>query len=341
MGAQYLCYHGDPAFRLNTRLRPDYFISEPLVSHSPNPVSTQMSTFDLNIDIYNLGEAIDTVFYIEINREFPNGQTDFVSRQQINAPYFNQRVTVEVPVGGQQALGINFFEIKIDSDEEVAESPNPAAEQNNIVIRYPVQIISDAIIPVYPTEFAIVPEQPITLKASTGNTFANIQNYRIQIDTTEYFNSPLFRETTVSQAGGLVEWTPSVTYLDSVVYYWRVSATNTAGTSAWSATRSFTTVAPLALPDAPALSAPANNATNQLTATRLSWGAAARATTYEVQVSLVNTFATTAFSRNGLTARNVTISPALTARTIYYWRVRAVNATGAGAWSATQQYTTR
>jgi hypothetical protein len=89
------------------------------------------------------------------------------------------------------------------------------------------------------------------------------------------------------------------------------------------------------------LSLPANNATNQLTATRLSWRAAARATTYEVQVSLVNTFTTTAFSRNGLTARNVTVSPALAARTRYFWRVRAVNATGAGAWSATRQFRTR
>ena len=223
MGAQFMCYHGDPAFKMNARLRPDYFIDNALVSHSPNPVTTQMSSFDLNIDIYNLGEAIDTVFYIEINREYPNGQSDFVSKLQINAPYYNQRVTVNVPVGGQQALGINFFEIKIDSDEEVSESPNPAAEQNNIVIRYPVQIISDAIIPVYPPEFAIVPEQPITLKASTGNTFANQQTYRIQIDTTEYFNSPLFRESTIVQAGGLVEWTANLNYIDSTVYYWRVS----------------------------------------------------------------------------------------------------------------------
>lgn len=223
MAAQYMAYHGDPAFNLNAHERPDYFISQPLVSHTPNPVTTQMSTFDLVLDVYNLGRAIDTVFYIEINREYPNGQTDFVTRQQIIAPYFNRQITVPVTVGGQQALGINYFDISIDSDSEVAETPNPAAEQNNTVIRYPVQIISDAILPVYPTEFAIVPTQPITLKASTGNTFANVQTYRIQIDTTEYFNSGVFQQTTVSQAGGLVEWTPNLTYMDSVVYYWRVS----------------------------------------------------------------------------------------------------------------------
>ena len=167
--------------------------------------------------------------------------------------------------------------------------------------------------------------------ASTGAV-----SYNLQVSTSSTF------ATTLVNLNGLTATSRALSGLsNSTVYYWRVSATNAAGTSAWSAARSFTTTAPLALPAAPTLSAPANNATNQLTATRLSWGAAARATTYEVQVSLVNTFATTAFSRNGLTARNVTISPALAARTIYYWRVRAVNATGAGAWSATQQYTTR
>jgi subtilisin family serine protease len=160
--------------------------------------------------------------------------------------------------------------------------------------------------------------------------------YNLQVSTTSNFT------TTLVNLNGLTTTSRVLTGLtNSTVYYWRVSATNTAGTSAWSAARSFTTVAPLALPAAPTLSAPNNNATNQLIATRLSWNAAARATTYDVQVSTSNIFSTTIFSRTGLTARNVNVSPALAVRTIYYWRVRAVNATGAGPWSATRQYTTQ
>ena len=171
----------------------------------------------------------------------------------------------------------------------------------------------------------------LTWLASSGAT-----SYNLQVSTSSTFATTLVDQTGITSTSRALSG-----LTNSTIYYWRVSATNTVGTSAWSATRSFTTTAPLALPAAPSLSSPRSNATNQLTATRLSWGAAARAATYEVQVSTSNTFATTAFSRTGITARNVTISPALAARTIYFWRVRAVNAAGAGPWSVTRQYTTR
>jgi subtilisin family serine protease len=161
-------------------------------------------------------------------------------------------------------------------------------------------------------------------------------SYNLQVSTSSTF------ATTLVDLTGLNTTSRTLSVLaNSTVYYWRVSSTNSVGTSAWSTARSFTTTAPLALPATPTLSSPANNATNQLTATRLSWGTAARAATYDVQVSTSSTFANATFSRTGLTVRNVTVSPALSARTLYYWRVRAVNATGPGAWSATRQYTTR
>jgi hypothetical protein len=223
MAAHFMCYHGDPAFNLNTSKRPDYYIDNQLVSHSPQTVTTQINTFDLNLDIRNLGEAIDTVFWIEVEREMPDGSIAIAARQRVQAPFAQSLITIPINVGGITALGINRFTIRIDADEEIDEQPAPAAEQNNVAVHYIIRIVSDAILPVYPAEFAIVPTQPITLKASTGNVLAAAQTYAIQIDTTAYFNSPVFQETRIIQAGGLIEWTPTMTYQDSTVYYWRVS----------------------------------------------------------------------------------------------------------------------
>lgn len=83
------------------------------------------------------------------------------------------------------------------------------------------------------------------------------------------------------------------------------------------------------LPAAPGLSAPPNSTQDALPTLTLSWSAAARATTYTVQVSTAADFATLAFSRTGLT----TTSLALPAGSInpgasYFWRVLAVNAQG-------------
>lgn len=227
MACHYMIYHGDPAYQVSATKAPDYYIDNDLVSHSPDVVTTQMNTFNLELDVYNLGRALDTVFNVRIERTYPDGSSAFVLSQRVQAPYFRDRIIVPIPVGNASALGINYFDVYIDADAEIDEEPNPAAENNNEVLRYAVAILSDAIVPVYPPEFAIVPQTPITLKASTGNTFAQNQTYAIQMDTTMYFNSPLLVQTTMTQPGGLLEWTPSTTYMDSTVYYWRVSVDST------------------------------------------------------------------------------------------------------------------
>ncbi len=223
MACHYMIYHGDPAYKLSTTTTPDYYIDNDLVGHSPNLVTVQMNTFDLELDVYNLGKALDTTFIVRVERTLPDGSREFVAAQRVQAPSFTRRIVVPVPVGTLNALGINYFDIYIDADLEIDEQPNPAAENNNQVLRYPVAIVSDAIVPIYPYEFAIVPQTPITLKASTGNVFALPQTYAIQMDTTAYFNSPLLQQTTITQSGGLLEWIPNTNYLDSTVYYWRVS----------------------------------------------------------------------------------------------------------------------
>jgi len=171
----------------------------------------------------------------------------------------------------------------------------------------------------------------LTWTASSGAT-----SYNLEYSTSSTFassNTLITGITTTSRAlSGLATNTR---------YYWRVSATNASGTSAWSAVRNFTTTAPVTLPAAPTLRSPANNARNVTRTPTMSWNAAARATSYEIQISTDINFGTVTFGRSGLTARSVRVSPTLGSLTVYYWRVRAANTAGSGGWSAVRSFTTR
>jgi subtilisin family serine protease len=160
--------------------------------------------------------------------------------------------------------------------------------------------------------------------------------YNLQVSTSNTF------ATTVINLTGLTATSNAISGLaNSTTYYWRVSATNTTGTSAWSAVSSFTTVAPLGIPVAPTLSSPANLAINVSRTPTMSWNAVTGATTYEIQISSINDFGAVTFGRTGLTARSIRVSPQLGSRTVYFWRVRAVNTAGTGPWSAVRSFTTR
>lgn len=161
-------------------------------------------------------------------------------------------------------------------------------------------------------------------------------SYNLQVSTSNTFT------TTLVNLAGLTTTSRAISGLsNSTTYYWRVSATNTTSTSAWSTVRSFTTLAPLAIPPAPGLSSPANLATNVTRTPTMSWAVATGAATYEIQISTLPDFSIITFGRTGLTARSVRVSPQLGSRVSYSWRVRAINAAGTGPWSAVRTFTTR
>jgi aqualysin 1 len=159
-------------------------------------------------------------------------------------------------------------------------------------------------------------------------------SYKLQVSTSSTLATPLIDLDNISTTSRAISG-----LANSTTYYWRVGAVNINGTT-WSAIRSFTTAAPLAVPAVPTLRSPAANATNVSRTPALSWNAATRATTYEVQVSTDVNFSVITFGRTGLTARNITVSAQLGSRVVYYWRVRGVN-TGPGPWSAVRTFTTR
>ncbi len=76
--------------------------------------------------------------------------------------------------------------------------------------------------PVYPYNYAIINTPTSKLVASTSNPIGPSQQFVMEVDTTQNFNSPLMVTKYITSAGGELEFDPGITYRDSVVYYWRV-----------------------------------------------------------------------------------------------------------------------
>ena len=166
---------------------------------------------------------------------------------------------------------------------------------------------------------------------STGAT-----TYQVEVATDDTFTNVVRTATGLNTS----TWAISPALSASTTYYWRVRAANSCGgTSSWSSTGTFTTRACIALTP-PSLLAPANGATGVGLTPALDWSNVNGSTSYEVQVASDSAFTNVVRSASNLSASAWTASPALSANTRYYWRARAADTCGAGAYSATSSFTT-
>ncbi len=94
-----------------------------------------------------------------------------------------------------------------------------------------------------------------------------------------------------------------------------------------------------AAPGAPVLTAPANGALNVPAAPTFTWNAATGASTYDIQVATDAGFSNIVASASGLTGTSWS-GASLNTNTMYYWRVKANNACGAGSYSTVFSFTT-
>lgn len=169
--------------------------------------------------------------------------------------------------------------------------------------------------------------------ALSWNASSGATSYTVQVSTNSGFTSFVYNQsvtTTSASVGGLAGTTQ---------YFWRVSASNGGGMSAFSAVRSFTT-ASAPPPAAPVLSAPISGATNVSRSPTLSWNASSGAASYQVQVSTSSIFDILVYDQSGITGTSTTVS-GLGSRVTYYWRVNATNSSGTSGWSSTWDFKTR
>ncbi len=119
-------------------------------------------------------------------------------------------------------------------------------------------------------------------------------------------------------------------------YFYRAYATNTAGTAYGNEYSVIT------LPEAPVQGTPDNATTDGFTAKWLAPSVPGTQTyTYTLEVDDDNTFVSVDYSKSGIVSSATSeVISGLLSNTTYYYRVKAVNATGSGAWSATASITT-
>jgi len=207
--------HGDPALKINSHPKPDYKITPENIYFTPKNVSTEMDSFKVNVVATNIGKAIKDSIFVELNRTFPDGTVDS-SIKRISAPLYNDTISFDFEVDIEKGPGLNQFNAVLDAYNDIEELSTANNSANTSLM-----ISTADIIPVYPYRYAIVPGQQVTLKASTGDPFADVSTYVFEVDTSPDFSNP-YREK-ITQSGGVVKWDLPITLEDNTVYFWRVS----------------------------------------------------------------------------------------------------------------------
>jgi len=221
--------HGDPAVVITPSEQPDLVLRSAEASLSPSIISVQTDSVELSLSVRNIGRAVSDSCVLEITREFPGGVQVSVLRQRIPAPRLVDRYVFRLPVWGDRGVGFNRFLATVDTDNEIAEGPGAAAEQNNSLTNAQGRegidfvVFANGAIPLYPPDLGIAGGSSVTLHASSADAFAPELLYLVEIDTTMYFDSPGKRSYSTTQTGGLVSITPDMAWRDSTVYYWRIS----------------------------------------------------------------------------------------------------------------------
>lgn len=222
--------HGDPSLILNAHEKADYVLTPSRVFFEPENITTAIDSFKVNVVVTNIGKGTNLPLTVELDRLFPDG-SDSNYFEVVNGVGYRDTVVFTLPVDPINGIGLNEFDIRVDIPQHAVEELDDVA---NNQITSSAWIFSDELFPIYPYNFAVVPESNVTLKASTGSPFAPERDYLFEIDTTDLFNSISKQSGVVRSKGGVLEWTPNLSAIqgqsnpnrDKFTYFWRAAPFN-------------------------------------------------------------------------------------------------------------------
>lgn len=220
---QNIILQGDPGLAVFAPELPDFYTDNTLIQSSVNPLTTGTDSVVISTIIYNLGRATNDSVAITLEHTKPNGTTVYHADTLMRVIKSLDTVKFTVKFDNMEDLGLNKITVRVNAAADPAEI---SMAQNTAVLN--LFMSAEVVVPVFPYEFSIVHNSPLTLKASTLNMFEENGKYMMEIDTTEKFNSAFKKQTTInSDLGGLLTWQPPITMVDSQVYYWRAAVGST------------------------------------------------------------------------------------------------------------------
>ena len=164
------------------------------------------------------------------------------------------------------------------------------------------------------------------------NTSQGATSYHVQISTVANFyvitdsatiSSPQYQVT----SGKLI---------NGYTYFWRVNASNPAGTSGWSSIWSFSTGI---YPPAPILISPPNGFIGTPTTPTLIWDSLLNINYYRIEISRIPNFLLIVDSATTVQSQYTVPTGLLFDNITYFWRVNASNSLGTGPWSEVWSFT--
>lgn len=222
--------HGDPAIHIFPHQRPEITINDPVygpaVRFEPELITTDLDSFDVIVTLTNLGHSVTDEFSMSVSRFFScsNTTADEVVYKTLSTLHFQEEVRFTFAVNSDEAVGQNCFNIEVDLPSSLIDEFNDFS--NNQISKYQTTISSTDIFPVYPYNYAVIPDFDVTLQSNTGLPFLAENSYRIEIDTTDLYNSPWKKDTVISRSGAVISWNPRLgrtAFADSSVFFWRVA----------------------------------------------------------------------------------------------------------------------
>lgn len=216
--SQNMILQGDPGLKIYSPELPDFYIEESLVSTNPGVINTTIDSFEIKATLHNLGKATNEPYKVRLTKTKAGSGVVLYKDSVTVSTVTTTNVIFKVPIDPNNDIGLFNYTISLNEEQ----SPDEITFANNKV-SIQMYISENNLKPVYPYDFSIVHEQNIELKASTLNPFLPSTNFKLEIDTTEYFNSPFKQSRNVTSSGGVIKWQIPFQMTDSTVYYWRTT----------------------------------------------------------------------------------------------------------------------